>query len=73
MDAPPLPGDVHLSEQQLNIKRKVLEGESVCITGPAGSGKTVLLLSIIHAFKERYGKEFRQKLAVTASTGVAGQ
>ncbi|KAF8272917.1 hypothetical protein EI94DRAFT_105939 [Lactarius quietus] len=39
------PSAIVLSEEQANIFAKVKKGDSVFITGPAGTGKTVLLPS----------------------------
>jgi len=64
-DALPL-GD--LTAEQATILDHVKAGTSVFFTGCAGTGKTALLRHIVHALKQRHGKE---AVFVTASTGNA--
>ncbi|KZT55191.1 hypothetical protein CALCODRAFT_484945 [Calocera cornea HHB12733] len=59
-----------LNAEQTRIRDEVLSGKNTFITGAAGTGKTVLLRSIIKALYERYADE-PETVAVTASTGVA--
>ncbi|KAK1751874.1 PIF1-like helicase-domain-containing protein [Echria macrotheca] len=62
---------IALSSEQQHIKKLVVEeGKSVFFTGPAGTGKSVLMRSIIEDLKKKYGRD-PEKLAVTASTGLA--
>jgi ATP-dependent DNA helicase PIF1 len=61
LDPPP-----ELNQAQLEAKEKVLRGESVFVTGPGGTGKTVLLRDVCDEL-ERRGRV----VAVTASTGIA--
>ncbi|CAE6460433.1 unnamed protein product [Rhizoctonia solani] len=55
-----------LSEEQRHILERVLQGESVFFTGSAGTGKSVLLRSIIAALGGP-----SDKVAVTSSTGIS--
>ncbi|ELU39250.1 PIF1 domain-containing protein [Rhizoctonia solani AG-1 IA] len=55
-----------LSEEQRHILERVLRGESVFFTGSAGTGKSVLLRSIITALGGP-----SDKVAVTSSTGIS--
>ena len=56
-----------LSSEQEYVLQRALEGESLFYTGSAGTGKSVLLRSIIKALKHKY----QDGVAVTASTGLA--
>jgi ATP-dependent DNA helicase PIF1 len=58
------------AEQQTVSKVVIEEGQSVFFTGSAGTGKSVLMRSIISQFKHKHRKE-PDRLAVTASTGLA--
>lgn len=60
--------DTALSVEQDRVLKLVLDGKNVFFTGPAGSGKTLLLRHIKHHLKAK-GKGF----AVTAPTGVAAE
>ena len=55
-----------LNAAQLHAKERILRGESLFVTGPGGTGKTVLLREVCDEL-ERLGKV----VAVTASTGIA--
>ncbi|KAH9004249.1 PIF1-like helicase-domain-containing protein [Lactarius hatsudake] len=55
-----------LSAEQSKILEKVKDGGNVFVTGPAGTGKTVLLDEIIKLLRST-----RREVAVTASTGIA--
>lgn len=57
---------VQLSPEQLQVMQRVQAGHSLFFTGPAGTGKSVLLREIVKWYREQ-GKS----LDVTASTGVA--
>jgi ATP-dependent DNA helicase PIF1 len=62
---------ISLSNEQEHVKKLVCEkGQSVFFTGPAGTGKSVLMRAIIQDFKKKYTKD-PERLAVTASTGLA--
>ncbi|KAK1835218.1 PIF1-like helicase-domain-containing protein [Podospora conica] len=62
---------IALSSEQEHIKKLVVEkGQSVFFTGPAGTGKSVLMRAIIAEFKKKFVRE-PERLAVTASTGLA--
>lgn len=62
---------ISLSHEQEVVKELVCEGnKSVFFTGPAGTGKSVLMRSIIAQLKKKYAKD-PERLAVTASTGLA--
>lgn len=56
-----------LSKEQEIVLQKVLQGVSLFYTGSAGTGKSVLLRSIIKALRRKYPTG----VAVTASTGLA--
>lgn len=57
-------------EQQTVAKSVVEEGKSIFFTGSAGTGKSVLMRSIISQFKHKFRKD-GDRLAITASTGLA--
>ena len=60
-----------LSTEQKDVVSAVLDkGKSVFFTGSAGTGKSVLMRTIIAKFKDRFRRE-PDRLAVTASTGLA--
>ncbi|QRV74471.1 ATP-dependent DNA helicase PIF1 [Ceratobasidium sp. AG-Ba] len=59
---------IKLSTEQERILEMVLSGKSVFFTGPAGTGKSVLLRAIIEELRKQKGYE---SVAVTASTGIA--
>jgi ATP-dependent DNA helicase PIF1 len=62
---------VFLSEEQKGILTAVVdEGKSIFFTGSAGTGKSVLMKSIINRLRNKYTKE-PDRVAVTASTGLA--
>ncbi len=62
---------VFLSEEQKGILTAVVdERKSIFFTGSAGTGKSVLMRSIINKLRNKYIKE-PDRLAVTASTGLA--
>ena len=52
-------------DQQLALEI-MLEGQSVLLTGPAGSGKTYVLNQFI-----RRAKQAKKHVSVTATTGLA--
>ncbi|XP_059283000.1 ATP-dependent DNA helicase PIF1-like [Lycium ferocissimum] len=60
---------VKLTDQQNEILEAISNGNSVFITGSAGTGKTYLLQHIITKLRKIHGKS---RVFVTASTGVAG-
>ncbi|KAK4169424.1 PIF1-like helicase-domain-containing protein [Cladorrhinum sp. PSN259] len=60
-----------LSTEQRHVKSLVVDkGQSVFFTGPAGTGKSVLMRAIIQDLKKKYTRD-PERLAVTASTGLA--
>ncbi|KAL8373775.1 hypothetical protein RB599_000815 [Gaeumannomyces hyphopodioides] len=62
---------ISLSNEQRNVKSLVCERNlSVFFTGPAGTGKSVLMRAIISDLKKKWAKD-PDRLAVTASTGIA--
>jgi ATP-dependent DNA helicase PIF1 len=62
---------VFLSEEQKSILAAVVEeGKSIFFTGSAGTGKSVLMKSIITRLRNMHAKE-PDRVAVTASTGLA--
>lgn len=58
------------SEQQHVLDLVVKKGQSVFFTGPAGTGKSVLMRAIIAELKKKWARE-PERLSVTASTGLA--
>ncbi|XP_017249740.2 ATP-dependent DNA helicase PIF1-like [Daucus carota subsp. sativus] len=56
------------TDEQKQVLDSVSKGQSVFISGSAGTGKTVLLEQIIKQLKKIHG---RSRVAVTGSTGVA--
>ena len=65
-----------LSPEQRHVVEAVLSGHSVFFTGPAGSGKSHVLSTIVrllederYAIKNHSGKP--RKIAITATTGIA--
>lgn len=58
------------NEQKHVIDLVVNQGKSVFFTGPAGTGKSVLMRAIIEDLKKKYAKD-PERVAVTASTGLA--
>lgn len=63
---PPLP-EIELSEEQQRVLRLVESGKNIFFTGPAGTGKSVLLRAIIELLRRKFGE-----VAITAPTGIAG-
>ncbi|KAL8360809.1 hypothetical protein RB601_007029 [Gaeumannomyces tritici] len=62
---------ISLSNEQRHVKGLVCERNlSVFFTGPAGTGKSVLMRAIISDLKKKWAKD-PDRLAVTASTGLA--
>ncbi|OAA79623.1 DNA repair and recombination protein pif1 [Akanthomyces lecanii RCEF 1005] len=62
---------ISLSSEQRHVLDLVVEqGQSVFFTGPAGTGKSVLMRAIISELKAKYARE-SERVAVTASTGLA--
>lgn len=62
---------ISLSHEQEVVKELVCEQKkSVFFTGPAGTGKSVLMRAIIAQLKKKFAKD-PERLAVTASTGLA--
>ncbi len=58
------------SEQQHVIDLVIKEKQSVFFTGPAGTGKSVLMRAIIQQLKKKWVRD-PERLSVTASTGLA--
>ncbi|ROW14943.1 hypothetical protein VPNG_03363 [Cytospora leucostoma] len=62
---------ISLSNEQEHVKELVCQrGKSVFFTGPAGTGKSVLMRAIVQELKKKHAKD-PERLAVTASTGLA--
>lgn len=62
---------ITLSKEQIHVEDLVVNyGKSVFFTGPAGTGKSVLMRSIIEKLKKKYMRD-PERVAVTASTGLA--
>ncbi|KAL2024688.1 hypothetical protein VTK56DRAFT_6889 [Thermocarpiscus australiensis] len=62
---------ITLSNEQRHVKSLVIDkGQSVFFTGPAGTGKSVLMRAIIQELKKKYARD-PERVAVTASTGLA--
>lgn len=62
---------ITLSNEQRHVKSLVVDkGQSVFFTGPAGTGKSVLMRAIIQELKKKHAKD-PERVAVTASTGLA--
>lgn len=57
---------IQLSDEQRQVLELVKSGRNVFFTGPAGTGKSVLLREIIRELK------LTMEVAVTATTGIAG-
>ncbi|OAA71365.1 DNA repair and recombination protein pif1 [Cordyceps fumosorosea ARSEF 2679] len=67
----PRSGPIALSNEQRHVLDLVVEqGQSVFFTGPAGTGKSVLMRAIITALQTKHGRT-SERVAVTASTGLA--
>jgi hypothetical protein len=62
---------MELSEKQARVLQLVHLGRNVFFTGHAGTGKTCLLDRVVEDLKARHGPRFREKVAVTATTGIA--
>lgn len=62
---------ISLTEEQRHVLDLVVnKNKSVFFTGPAGTGKSVLMRAIINDLKKKYAKD-PERVAVTASTGLA--
>ncbi|EFQ24939.1 DNA repair and recombination protein pif1 [Colletotrichum graminicola M1.001] len=62
---------IALTKEQKHVQSLVVDiGQSVFFTGPAGTGKSVLMRSIIAELKKKWARD-PERLAVTASTGLA--
>lgn len=62
-------GSYTLSLEQKEVVRLIVkEGKNIFYTGAAGTGKSLVLRTIISQLRGRYGK---QSVAITASTGLA--
>lgn len=59
---------VNLTQQQEQVVQALLEGCSAFVTGPAGSGKTVLLRALVSRLATLHDA---RSIAVTATTGIA--
>ncbi|CAE8687887.1 unnamed protein product, partial [Polarella glacialis] len=60
-----------LNARQRDAVDAVLRGDNVLITGGAGVGKTFVGNAIREALASKYGDTWKDKVAVTASTGTA--
>ncbi|KJK76786.1 hypothetical protein H634G_07827 [Metarhizium anisopliae BRIP 53293] len=62
---------ISLSSEQAHVVDMVVnQNQSVFFTGPAGTGKSVLMRAIISELKKKYARD-SERVAVTASTGLA--
>lgn len=62
---------ISLSPEQKDVLDLVVNrGQSVFFTGPAGTGKSVLMRAIIDEMKKKHSRD-PERIAVTASTGLA--
>lgn len=62
---------ISLTEEQRHVLDLVVnQNQSVFFTGPAGTGKSVLMRAIITDLKKKHAKD-PERVAVTASTGLA--
>lgn len=62
---------VSLSSEQRHVIDLVIgQGRSVFFTGPAGTGKSVLMRAIIKELKKKFARD-PERVSVTASTGLA--
>ncbi|KAI3534545.1 DNA repair and recombination protein pif1 [Colletotrichum filicis] len=62
---------IALTQEQKHVQDLVVnKGQSVFFTGPAGTGKSVLMRSIIAELTKKWARD-PERLAVTASTGLA--
>ncbi len=66
--APKVVKAISLSDEQQNVLELARKGESIFYTGSAGTGKSLLLKTLIKHLREQHGKE---AVGVTASTGLA--
>ncbi|KAI3622451.1 mitochondrial dna helicase [Moniliophthora roreri] len=67
-----IPGStIKLSAEQKKVLDIVVAGGNVFFTGPAGTGKSVLLREIVRTLRHMRPNN-PESLAVTASTGIAG-
>lgn len=62
-----------LTDEQDSVLRLVREGRNVFFTGNAGTGKSFLLDRVVRELRAKYATEheFRRRVAVTATTGIA--
>lgn len=68
---PITPTSISLSTEQQHVKNLVcIKNASVFFTGPAGTGKSVLMRAIIRDLQKKHAKD-PERLGVTASTGLA--
>ncbi|KAI5448920.1 hypothetical protein NCC49_005771 [Naganishia albida] len=72
----PVEEETPLSAEQQKVLDMVMAGESLFFTGSAGTGKSFLLKHIINKLRNdvvlHKGRLIKKKVAVTASTGIAG-
>ncbi|RYP63726.1 hypothetical protein DL769_006884 [Monosporascus sp. CRB-8-3] len=62
---------ISLSSEQQHVKDLVVrDNQSVFFTGPAGTGKSVLMRAIIQDLKKKWARD-PERLSITASTGLA--
>jgi DNA replication protein DnaC len=57
-----------LGQEKKCIKNLVLSGQSIFLTGAAGTGKSYLLRNIISELEKKYGKN---EIGITSLSGVA--
>jgi ATP-dependent DNA helicase PIF1 len=62
---------VQLDQHQEEVLKLVMAKKNVFFTGEAGTGKSVLLREVQVALKQEYGDKYKEKVGITATTGVA--
>lgn len=63
--------EIKLSKEQEDVERSVLDGDSIFLTGNAGTGKSFLLHHLIKNLKKKHNEDDVNHVYVTASTGIA--
>ena len=66
MEAAPYIPKSALTDEQQAVAERVLAGENVFLTGPAGTGKSFLFKYLLQELRHKYGPT---SVAITAPTG----